>query len=253
MKKLILCFLALLLTYSNNAQTFTKGAVYDYEIGDEFHYNTTWAWNNSSNQIDRVLNKYSNSTHLFYEIGDVSLQNTTLILSSRLDSFSLAELNDFVLDTVTSGIFGDTILYRDTVIINTNYNAASQLVLFFSLDMPDNYEPPSWSQRFILGCGEVSYYKSWQGGFLSRNLVYFKKGANTWGTPVYITPLQEIKSTEPFASLSPNPFSDKISIKLEQSVESASTFELYNNTGQLILKENIKAPSAIISIPQSGS
>jgi hypothetical protein len=250
MKKLFLFILLLLEAQGMYAQVYTKGAVYDFDIGDEFHYRTSSnsVLNPPSANIDRVLNRYTNNTHLFHEIGDVSLTNATVILSTRIDSIPLSQLSDPIVDTVTSGILGDTIttdsIVTDSILCHQEYISTNS-----TLDYPLGYEPPSWIKKFVLGLGEVSYYRSAQNGYESKDLVYYKKGATSCGEEVYITSIKNIASNE-ILRLSPNPFQDQIFITSKSTLEQALQFYLYNNLGQLVLEQTVHGANSI-KIPTS--
>lgn len=254
MKQLFLFILLLLGVEGAYAQVYTKGTVYDFNVGDEFHYRTSslgFPSMQNGDHIDRILSRYTNSTHLFYEVGNVSLTNSSIILSTRIDSIPLSTLSALVIDTITSGVFGDTI-NTDYVIVTDSLLCSSEYLSTNStLDYPSNYEPPHWLQRFMVGLGEVHYYRASQGGYASRGLMYYKKGNVSCGDPVYVTSIQQINQHIP-AKLSPNPFTDHISIQLGVITEQPIQFNLYNNLGQLILEKTITGnTSPTVEIPST--
>lgn len=241
MRKLFLFILLLLAVEGAYAQAYTKGTVYDFNIGDEFHYRTSsfgFPSMPNGDHADRILDRYTNSTHLFYEVGNVSLTNSNVILSTRIDSILLSTLLDPVIDTVTSGALGDTILTSDSIITDSILCFSEYLSTNSTLNYPDNYEPPHWLQKFVIGLGEVNYYRSSQGGYASRGLIYYKKGNVSCGESVYITSLHQI-SQNISTKISPNPFTNQISIQFGVTPKQIVQFNLYNNLGQLILKKAI--------------
>lgn len=247
MKNLLL-FILIILGFQNSfGQNYTKGNVYDFNIGDEFHYRTSsigFPSMPNGDHIDRILDRYTNSTHLFYEVGDVSLTNSNVILSTRIDSIPLSTLSDFVLDTISSGVFGDTIITKDTIITDSLLCSPEHLWLISTLDIPDGQEPPLWWNTFKIGLGDVNYYRVSLGGYASRNLVYYKKGNVRCGEPVYITSIQNIGYTG-LIKLSPNPFQDRIFITSKYTIEQPIRFYLYNNLGQLILEQIIQGDNSV--------
>jgi len=246
MIKLFLLTLLLLGVEGMVAQTYTKGAVYDFNIGDEFHYRTSSnsVLNPPKAYIDRVLNRYSNSAYLFYEIGNISLTDATIILNTRIDSIPLAQLSDPIVDTVRSGIIGDT-LTTDSLVTDSLLCKEEHLLSNSTLDYPAGYEPPYWFKKFILGLGEVAYYRVTQSGYEQKDLVYYKKGNLTCGESVYITSIQTIPQTPPIV-LTPNPFTDQISIQLDVLPKQQFQFHLYNNLGQVVLKKTIHPNHSIL-------
>lgn len=247
MRKLFLLIFLLLAVEGGYAQIYTKGTVYNFDIGDEFHYRTSnfgFPSMPNGDHIDRILNRYTNSTHLFYEVGNISLTNSNVILSTRIDSILLSTLSDPVIDTTTSGALGDTILTLDSIITDSILCVSEYLSTNSTLDYPNNYEPPHWLQRFVIGLGEVNYYRASLGGYAARGLVYYKKGNISCGEPVYITSVQQLSQTLP-TKLFPNPFTNQISIQFGVAPKSIVQFNLYNNLGQLILKKTINGNDTI--------
>lgn len=251
MQKLFLCLLALIGFQSAQAQLFTKGDVYDFEIGDEFHYRHEAAGGVTgppyTKEVIRVLNKYSSPTHLYYEMGNIDLNDSTNVLNTYVDSFLLTSLNDPVIDTSSLWNFNDTIFSHDTTITNPNfYGGMPYQRLFFTKNLPHGYEPPTWFHSFVKGCGEVNYYRSQQNGALSRSLVYSKKGSVIWGASLF-TGISEISSL-PSLEILPNPFINQLELSLSEVPSTPIFFELYNAVGKLVLKEQLQETNTIIKV-----
>ena len=70
-----------------------------------------------------------------------------------------------------------------------------------------------------------------------RTLVYYKKGNDTWGTPLDLSKVTEYKNTKTI-EIFPNPTNEYISIYL-QNIESQVTFELIAIHGRIILTKTI--------------
>jgi hypothetical protein len=252
MKKIFLIPLLLFVIEGMSAQIYTKGTVYDFNIGDEFHYRISSLGFPSipnGDYIDRILNRYTNSTHLCYEVGKVSLTNSNVIEDTRIDSIPLSTLSDPLLDTVPSGVLGDMITIEYYIIPDSFLCSSEYLWTNSTLDYPPNYEPPHWLQRFMIGLGEVNYYRSSLSGYISRGLVYYKKGNISCGSEVYITPIENIESNETLR-LSPNPFQNQIFIRSNVALKQALQFYLYNNLGQLVLEQTISG-NQVVNIPTS--
>jgi hypothetical protein len=250
MRRLFLFTLLVLGIQGMYAQVYTKGTVYDFNIGDEFHYRTSSSsvLNPPRAYINRILNRYTNNTHLFYEIGDISLTNANVVLSTRMDSIPLSELSNPIVNTSVSGVFLDTIS-TDSIFVDSFLCYDEYIFTNSTLDVPPGYESPVWIQKFAFGLGKVSYYWVAQYGYESEALVYYKKGTVDCGESVYMTSIQSINPSI-ITKLSPNPFTNQISIELGFIPEEIVQFNLYNNLGQLILAKTVKeTTSSTISIP----
>lgn len=240
-KKIILSLIFLLQGYQYlYAQNFlTKGEVYNYEIGDEFHYHLSRPWMFNDYYIHRVLNKYTTSSHLYYEMGNIDKSNGNNILSTFLDSIPLAVLQNPIVDTNSAWLFADTICTStDSIIINNNYNGLPYQYFNFTLNVPDNYEPPFWSEHYGKGIGRTRYYYVTMGGYLSIDLVYFKKDTVVWGNDVYITAISELEQQQNW-KIFPNPFTNHVSITIDNIAGENLNFLLYNNIGQLVWETKI--------------
>lgn len=245
------------LSVSYGQAIFTKGEVYDFEIGDEFHYrysaNGFYSVAPDSAEILRVLDKYTTASHLYYEWGTIDRTNAANILSTHLDSLPLSSLNDLVIDTSSNWTMWDTILTQDSIIIDSNSCYSSMIQsLSFTHNVPDNYEPSAWVFYFRKGFGEVSKYISHQNGSESRSLVYSKKDSITCGNSVYITSVTTINHQGQLFNISPNPFSNQLQLTINHLSAPSFDFELLNNLGQIVLKKTIRNATAV-TIPISES
>jgi hypothetical protein len=75
------------------------------------------------------------------------------------------------------------------------------------------------------------------GKYYERTVKYYKKGSETWGTPLIITNISEVKPNS--TRVYPNPARDQINITVSSS-NTSFTFDLMDVTGRLILKKYIK-------------
>lgn len=241
-----LIFVHISLSYS---QSYTKGEVYNFNIGDEFHYKLNENLSgqiSSSSSIDRVVNKVSTATHLIYTINSISPQNSTIVLSTRYDSILLSTLNHYIIDTIPSNIAGDTIstdsIYQDSAYCHTQY-----LQVNSTLNFPPNYDPPYWRQHFVRGLGETYYYRSQINGFSFKRLVYFKKASNSCGVSVYTTSSSKLPPTTS-TSIGPNPFKNQLYISFFNYPPERTQLHLYNHIGQEVFTQTLstKDKSTII-------
>lgn len=258
--KNVLVYLMVLfsLSISYGQGIFTKGEVYDFEIGDEFHYRYSAAGAYSitpdSAQVIRVLNKYTNTSYLYYEWGNISRSNPSHIISTYLDSIPLASLNDLVMDTTSNWIHGDTILTQDTIIIDSSlcHGPDSILSLAFTYNVPDNYEPASWIHRFQKGSGEISKHITHPNGSQAKFLVFSSKNGVNCGNSVYLTSVTTIHNQGQLFKISPNPFNNQLQLTINNLSSPSFNFELLNNLGQIVLKKTI-SKTTNINIPISES
>ena len=112
---------------------------------------------------------------------------------------------------------------------------------------------------YIEGCGSGYYEKLWTDGIYtnygSNNyLQYFKKGTETWGTPLDTTDwnvpysLKENNKLSNVFKVFPNPTSDQITIYFPGIKQGKCHFELYSLPGTIVLESGLKDQQTRISL-----
>ena len=231
----------------------TAREIYNYNIGDEFHtkafnQNGSAPWEfNSSDRIKIILNKTISTNqdtieYLYYR-EEVQISNYT---------------QNYDPDTV---MFSDTLSETFIISIISNLNQLTYEVLedsssfsFFSINQTHNKGQKVIDQShyrsggncwetysgtaianpyFLEGLGGWYYndYMFWGGGFYE--LVYYKKGGNSWGTPINIKLMPKSKSRKPNVTIFPNPFTESASLIINNFQRGNSyIFKLFDYTGK---------------------
>jgi hypothetical protein len=108
------------------------------------------------------------------------------------------------------------------------------------------YNPiPSSRSSFMEGCGLLKFEDSNNGptSIYEKNLVYYKKGNETWGLPFENLSLKNIE--KPLISVFPNPISNAEMLNINNNSEQYNIF-ITNLLGEEILvKENNRGNSKI--------
>lgn len=231
----------------------TIGEIYNFEIGDKFHFDNSYRWQNCDmcyiNTIINIeiLNRYSsqNSDTIFY-IRDIAKQKRDYS-SPDTDFWQYYYFTDTIyyynLDSLINSGQIDTVYSNNNIyngrIINYDYKFIS--------------DPIQIEQRtFVNGLGRVIFSENsvyWETFYYSQ-LVYYKKGNEEWGTEKVVF-IDEINSVFPDNVLIyPNPFKNLINIKLNNIKE--VSIKVFNTNGQMIyLEENIE--SSIHQIDLNGA
>jgi hypothetical protein len=99
-----------------------------------------------------------------------------------------------------------------------------------------------------VGCGEVYLHTNTIGPdnpfFSERQLVYFKKGNEEWGTSNLIPFIGLSHHEKKQSIVIPNPASDHIKISTKENSE----IQIFNSTGQLILSQNANTVNTQLDI-----
>jgi len=205
----------------------TVGEIYDYDVGDIFHFKFT----NGYAKLEFV--RYTN----IEIIDEYHSPNSDTICYTM--SYSCKESDPFDTGWVYEN-YSSTRCYSqlDSLInggdIDTSYNLPNYYNgrLINSLDQWSG--PEQISHRFVNGCGLVSYnILDLVSHFYWRdNLVYYKKGFETWGIPVYIS-IEKRDIDKGKISIYPNPAIDYIKVKITNPEN--GFLEIFTITGQRII------------------
>lgn len=122
-------------------------------------------------------------------------------------------------------------------------------------------EDGNWLQYYIDGCGGPFYYYSYTNWYHDTqttffNLVYFKKGNETWGTPLdttdWVVPqiLQEQEKVP--ISIYPNPSGDMVTVEIPIKEKTAYWLEIITLTGNKIIGMEIFDSKSTFDISSFG-
>jgi hypothetical protein len=115
-----------------------------------------------------------------------------------------------------------------------------------------------WHQAIWDGCfPESTYYKGLGGPYHSlcfgfsgetyeKKLVYYKKGDNTWGTPLVITSINQVSEKKKNLIVN-NPAGETILLNKEL-IEQPCLFELIDLNGRILLRETVDADNCTVNI-----
>jgi hypothetical protein len=230
MLKKLFFFSALCICIGGKSQTLTVGQVYDYNPGDVFQYLETRYHNvgmcgNAETPYyytDSVISKtYSvaNDTvfytikHRMYAPYDCFPNNPSPIYSSGIMKVFYTNLNSIV-----SSVALNTCQQKDTSYVSSKYCGKKLVQSTYKrregLDTNCTYTS-NWVTQSIEGCG--SYSSSTSGNVIgywhfTTELTYYKKSGKTCG--IYNTTSIKEEKNEMAVSLFPNPFSEKIELKI---------------------------------------
>ncbi len=259
-------------------QELSWSEVITYDVGDEFHFKKVGEGFNGATHFDvikRVLEKvqYGNDSvdYLIEHCEEwVSYGSGPPSYGSSYDSswvrYYFAEVTpgssfdqlplSFAPYSVTSAHlynwyynqYGDK---RVKVIVYDKYVYDSWLNnCWISFD---GWENPIVTRRFTEGLG-CTYYQAKCIGLtpysLTENIVYYKKGPETWGTPVStdcitLVPVEDEPPLEqPQISIFPNPATTTITIE----TPSTGHISIFNSSGQELLNQVITEPTTTIDV-----
>lgn len=253
MKHIYVLFTSLFLLVSilSYSQDFpTRGEIYDYEVGDEFHRINSDSWGyygtvdfgDSIFITQEIVDKYYSESGdtLYYQLFIQKMERYYSNPGNNNYSEYYTNIEFANLDGIVEGdeIIEGGSLYngRKTVMTNYEYGGGTS---------EEIYVTHSWT----VGCGYSLYSRySWRwdlllGEYDDHRLVYYKKGDEEWGEEQTIVGLNELNN-ENEIQIFPNPASDYINI---QSQENA-VIQIYNSTGQIILTQKTNSSNAQIDV-----
>jgi hypothetical protein len=234
---------------SLGVQNITVKDVFNIDVGDEFHYQTSIQYlpmgGYNEDKINIILGKtvFGNYDSVWFQVEscirwttwwpeDYGTSYDTILLSYNLIELSnmpvyLMMPDEFI--RVTTGFFNDIILansaFQNIASFNGRHTNGIQdnSYQFSSGCWTGGYDPPisNGIYEYSVGLGQTHYYYGgFEGPNIEESLVYFKKGIETWGTPVATDCNAlvgfEDKTTpgELSIKISPNPFKYKAEILL---------------------------------------
>jgi len=216
----------------------TVAEIYDYEVGDIFH------------QRIRYESDLGYFTHQYFNIEILdkyySVKNDTLFYSRQVDfSEYVAYTNTWSYDN-----YIDTRIYTnlDSAI---DYNFVQIESVYSDPDLYNgrviNFGDTAYGSRegyyyqvqYVVGCGRAYFeyevltpsYRTWE----IHELLYYKKGQEEWGEPIYVS-TQELSKSDLLVNIYPNPVSDYIYIDLDGTYSFPIECKIYDMFGRLVLK-----------------
>jgi hypothetical protein len=219
---LVVCFMPL---KNSGQEVSTIGEIYGFNVGDIFHYEEDGGFNKITNL--EIIDKYfSTGLDTVYYVFDLASQQISPQIpywtyEYYVDSIFYTDLELPINSGVMDSVYADPLFYNGRQIN-------------FRHDTISIYE--YWNYTYVKGCGlAATHYEAlevWVSH--SKNLVYYKKGAEEWGNPLYVG-IDEISDLGMNINIFPNPATSFITINIKEgfAIEEAI---IYNHLGQKVLE-----------------
>ena len=248
----------------------TTTQIYDYEIGDEYHYEVQTNLNINYGTYDRfikkvigkilhaqdsvtytfqrqvrddelvVVNNNPFPTHQYTNFQDTVSETyqlgSTILSGSYLDGLTLSTL-PFVIGNL--GIY-DSDFNEPSIIDFEGMGNSGDTICDYTFEI-ERYT------TYVFGVG--SFYHFTNGDinsyyYSSEELVYYKKGLKTWGNPL-ILPLSVNENSLSKISYYPNPVKDQLTI---ENLKENTIYKLININGALVNSGSLQATPNSISM-----
>ena len=219
----------------------TRSEIYDYDVGDIFHYNYSGyinAWHDYSISNIEIVNKYySQNNDILNYVRDIKIKSRTSDNSEWTYEYFTDTLVIYHLDSLINEGNIDS--------VDTNqefYNG--RLINYFFYENPPDFTK---IKRFVVGCGNAfDFWTEWGGNSgQTTELVYYKKGDEEWGTPMMVS-VNDIKAKNHNLILFPNPAKSELTILTNNF--KILYLEVYNISGELITRKNFGVETKKIDV-----
>lgn len=223
MKKLITLFSFVFVVFVCSSQTIsTNREIYNFDVGDVFHYRHQMSGPSSGAIITmnvEIAGRYfSNDLDTVFYIRDIISKSTgsgiPTSIVSYTDTVFYSSLDSLINSGIVDSVFYDTNLYNGRKI---------------------NRDTNSYFDLYVDSLGKVRdliYYEPITLTLNEVRLVYYRKGTEEWGDPVYLGLRDDFVSMN--VKVFPNPTSTKINIVFDQNPKESLLIELFDITGRLI-------------------
>ncbi len=184
----------------------TVGEIYDYEIGDIFHfdfYGTGSGYGMSSvTNIEIIDYYYSQNNDTIFYVRDIdykesSSENPQTTYEYYIDTIFYDNIDSLINSGFIDSVYTNLNMYNGRTINHVSYG-----------------NEDTWTLNFVNGCGQVeTNYTSWGHTVYSEDkLVYYKKGDEEWGNPLPVS-VENINANTIDIKIYPNPTKDFVNIK----------------------------------------
>ena len=216
--------------------------VYNFEIGDEFHFISPI--HNQPSPIYRhiITDKWysPNKDTVFYKRAYdnytaylISPQNVGYHFYRGTDTAFYTDLKSPVYASYTNlhNAFGDSLVY-DSIVDSLEY--CGRLVNGYDYIVKNGgFEDPSYKLHYAEGLGRVLYYR-WDDAIASEYIIrlfYYRKGNDSCGTPDLFTGIQKREFEK--VKVYPNPVQSTLHVdgKFHEQIQ----YQIFNPMGQSVL------------------
>ena len=239
----------------------TLGEIYDFDIGDEFHYRNIF-YEGSQYPPDlkydecvniTITDKYYSADRdtVFYNrtYRSSRIENNGTWDTSMVDLVSFKNLGSTLRDVHGKWAFPDS--------SNPDYFHGRVLN---EVAMPNAGNDGYTNMRFVQGLGQVNYHYDQSGQqhmLIEEKLVYYKKGSEVWGTP-YPVSIEKYLIPDKRLVITPNPAHNEIEVSIGKYLKSeliiydmnskkVLNFEFAGNTTKLDIS-NLKTGIYILTV-----
>ncbi|HYX05707.1 MAG TPA: T9SS type A sorting domain-containing protein [Bacteroidales bacterium] len=256
MKKNILIVL-LLVSLNGFSQNVLKiGEVFDFEIGDEFHYKS-FVGTPSGERLKVIEKCYSENKDTVYYKFEVNKYMSSYVSDPEphliYSYYSFEQSKSFShLDSSIFTTFLDCKFYDENDVYCRFDSIISYSTKWCGLEINGydatvgEFEPSRYIHTCGKGVGDVRVYLQFgsSGGIVDedKELVYYKKGDQMCGEPD-LTSIPLNNNTSKIAKIYPNPTSSLITIKLNEPSTDHFIFEIINIQGKIIHHQEIQGTS----------
>ena len=214
---LLVCINPHLIAQTYDTLALKVGEVYNFEVGDEFHRHYLFKNEFSGDviqntyYIDKILSKSyaANNDTVYYGVQVTTYNPNDCGGTLDVDTIQryFTNLDSYVV-TLSDSSYVDTISWLSSYYRTLSYSATlnqynGRRVNTLSESNYTSYVGDGQDNQFIEGCGRFDY--SWSTGnclegncwdnHATMSLLYYKKGAEEWGTPIQLPPLLPITPT----------------------------------------------------------
>ena len=214
---LFVCINPHLIAQTYDTLALKVGEVYNFEVGDEFHRHYLFKNEFSGDviqntyYIDKILSKSyaANNDTVYYGVQVTTYNPNDCGGTLDVDTIQryFTNLDSYVV-TLSDSSYVDTISWLSSYYRTLSYSATlnqynGRRVNTLSESNYTSYVGDGQDNQFIEGCGRFDY--SWSTGnclegncwdnHATMSLLYYKKGAEEWGTPIQLPPLLPITPT----------------------------------------------------------
>jgi len=223
----------------------TRGEIYDYEVGDIFHFNSEATYYGPSGfqdvtNIEIIGKYYSPQQDTINYIRNIQNRRRDLI-NGNYEPWEYSYWNDTISYNNLDSLIFECYDFRCRTYYNSNYYNGRLINQYFEQFIEENiYE------RYVVGCGKAEFNLSATNNqVIDSVLVYYKKGSEEWGQQL-IVGLSDQNCTEDLLSIFPNPAEATIRIKYDKPL--IGNVIIYSQYGEIMYKIYLKDDSEIIDI-----
>ena len=224
--------------------------VYDYEIGDEFHYHHTDSPPEDGYSISTCIDKrYSESSDslifTFMNIRKYTGNPPDYIVSIDTSKIAYPLMNKLAtgIDKLPLENTGPKMDYAPYYfyLFFRGFNGRLEVDYYNSISYGNIGEFPEWCyDTYIAGIGKLKRWSMLSGPSFHNVwdiLLYYKKGEEEWGTPITIETGINAHAKRITGLIYPNPTTGQIHINLDFS-KKPGAFTVMNSSGSIVYKKS---------------